>query len=250
MTHDELRARLRDASADLAPRDDLLKSLAEGHVRRHKRVRRGLIGGSVAATVLVAALLGTMLTGSPPPEQVDPARPTPAQILAKARAADEAAQNMIMCFGSGGGPQWRSNGFALRSENLGRVTQLGSDLIARPDGLRQVDHSRRTVLFTRMPGADAIRHLFVPGTGDARWWLREDAKVQSVSIGKSIHLTMSAPTGFTEYQVYLDLETFLIRQVVADGVLLNYWWLPATNENRERVAQSIPPDYRETVVGE
>ena len=77
ITEDELRDRLHAESVGSCRAAICFETLAEGHARKHKRARAGLIGGSLAATALVVALLGGLLTtGTPLPVESGPRRAT------------------------------------------------------------------------------------------------------------------------------------------------------------------------------
>ncbi|SMD16588.1 hypothetical protein SAMN05661093_05550 [Kibdelosporangium aridum] len=244
MTEDDLREQLRDATADFVPRDDLLESLADRHARQHKRVRRGLIGGSAAAIAVVAVLLGTVFTNTPAPVTVDPATLTEAEIIEKARAADAAAQGMIVNFTTEG-PSWpKSESWALRSERLGRSAQPGvSDMMATPDRRELIDFHRRTVTtFRGGSDNDVVSSVSASGTGDPGKALQNDT-IRLVGVGAEIHLRGKIFENLRTVDIWLDRKTFLPTRSVQGVLTITYKWLPATEENRKNLVHEAPRDF-------
>ncbi|RSM68647.1 hypothetical protein DMH04_47070 [Kibdelosporangium aridum] len=253
MTEDDLRDRLRAATADLTPHDDLLESLADKHARQHKRARRGLIGGSVAAgavaaavlsIAVIAAVLGALFTHTPAAVTVDPATLTEAEILAKAREADAAAQGMIVNFTTEGASWPKSESWALRSERLGRVIQLGvSDMMVTPDRRELIDFHRRTVTtFRGGSNSDVVPSVSASGTGDPGKALRNDT-IQVIGVGAEIHLRGKIFEHLQTVDIWLDRDTFLPTRSVQGVLTITYKWLPTTAENRKNLVHEAPRDF-------
>nr|WP_042189705.1 hypothetical protein [Kibdelosporangium sp. MJ126-NF4] len=257
MTEDDLRDRMRDASAGFAPRGDLLESLAEGHARKHKQVRRGVVGGSVAATALVITVLATVFTSAPLPEEVDPATMSHAEIIEKARKADANAKGKIMHYVATWPDQPRGGGrelnpaaynpiecWVLRSERRGRTSVRDySELVVAPNQRELVEIPQRKV--TIMPGGegdkDVVSSLSLSSTGDPARILTDPATTV-VEVGAEIHLRGS----LYEHQVdvWLDPKTFLPKRTKQGVFQFEYSWLPPTQENLRKLTFDVPSDFK------
>jgi hypothetical protein len=243
ITEDELRDRLRAESVSLMPRDDLLQAIATRHARRHKRARAGLIGGSLAATALVVALLGGLFTsGTPLP--IDPASPGKAEIVKRAREATAAANNMIMHFSTdqGGSTVPSAESWALRSEKLARIRWSDkSDKIVRPNYKEEIDYPRRTIWFNELyrVGDDVVAEVSGSGIGDPISWF--DDITETSDTGGDIHL--AGKRMGLKFDVWLDARNHLPKRAVFGSYTMTIDWLPATAENRKLLEHTIPDEF-------
>ncbi|MBP2320589.1 hypothetical protein JOF56_000974 [Kibdelosporangium banguiense] len=258
ITEDELRDRLHAESVRLMPRGDLLKTVAEGHARRHKRARAGLVGGSIAATALVVALLGGLFTSSTP-LPIESASPGQAAIVRKAKQATAAANNMIMHVttnnmiaqftpGTTEGHSVESPtvstaaSWALRSEKLARISWPDKfDRIVRPGYKEEIDYPARTVGFFdgyRL-GDDVVAEVSGSGVGDPNSWFDQITEVRPNDGG--IHL-IGVRRGL-RVEIWLDARTYLPNRAVFGNYTMAIDWLPATAENRKLLEHTIPDGF-------
>ena len=241
---DELRDRLHRAAAGVTTPGDLLPTLAEEHARRHRRARTAHVGGAIAATVLVAALLTGLFTASGPALQVDTAD-GPAGTIARAQRATSAAGNLIAHLRTEQGGRWWDS-WVLRNEKRARVVWPNAyDTTVKPPGTwEQIDYAKRTVSTTT--GRDIGDAVTIEsGTrttriGDPDAWLREPSLAVRAT-GAEIHLV---GTRFgTVFEVWLDSTTYLPVRAVFGGYRMSVEWLPATAENRALLDHTVPPGF-------
>jgi hypothetical protein len=242
ITEDELRDRLHAESVSLMPPGDLLKTLAEGHARRHKRARAGLIGGSLAATALVVALLSGLLTGGTLP--IEPAARSDAAIIERAQQAVAGTDNMILHIlttqRTVDGAQTH-DGWALRSENRARIhtANIADRTFSPPDLEEEVNYLTQTVITSRRPYGDVGGLITGSGVGDPSSWLRE----QPLAVNRTdaeIHLA-GQRSGTTVRDVWLDPKTYLPTRAKFGGYEMAIEWLPATSENMRLFEHTVPP---------
>jgi hypothetical protein len=245
ITEDELRDRLKAESVGLMPRGDLVETLAKGHARRHKQARAGLIGGSLAATALVVALLGGLFT-SAPELAINPASPGDQEIINRVREADRAARGMIMHFTTRnldpGRPDSGYETWALRSETLGRVKMKwnGSDTVVKPDGKETINPETREAVWSPERIDDVGSHVTGSGIGDVTDLLNQDSvRVRTDQTG--IHLTLQYHT--IAMDILIDPKTYLPAKMTTTQFEFTFDWLPATAENRTLLEHTVPADY-------
>jgi hypothetical protein len=263
ITEEELRDRLHSESVGLEPRGDLLESLAEGHARKHRRARMGVVGGSIAATALVVTLLGGLLSNVEP-APIDPATLSDREIIEQAQRADAGARGRILHLKTtvrtptGEESDMGFEAWAVRSGNQGRVVRSHGNLdtVVGPDGMETIDHGQRTVTTFLMPITDALGHI-VPalGWGEPDHWLDDSyRKVMQLSLsvrrdGTEIHLFFDRDDGL-RFDLVIDPKTYLPvtstvepRTGAGQRTRTTYEWLPATAANRKLMEHSIPPGY-------
>jgi hypothetical protein len=249
MTEDELRARLQDASGGIAPQDDLLDTLAAEHARRHKRVRTGLIGGSVAAAALVVTVLGSLFAGGAL-LPIEPGIPGKDEVVKRAQDATDAADTMILSLRTDQGqsadgtrpPTVQS--WALQSEWSARSLFPGRvDTTFRAPGIREdIDYlTRKVVINDRYDlGPDIVANVSGSGVGDPGSWLRDQIDEVRAD-GAEIHLA-GRRMGL-KFEVWLNSRTYLPTRAVFGSYTMALEWLPATPENRRLLEHTVPPDF-------
>jgi hypothetical protein len=251
MTEEELRDQLHDASAGCTPHDGLLDSLADRYARKQKRVRRGLIGGSVAATALVVTLLGTLFPSDSLPAELDPAAMSDAEIIQKARDANANAQGLILNFTTDWGAQNHkaepgqfgpTESWALRSAGLGRMVRQGeTDTMVKPGIREEINYrTRKVTTYRGDTDKDVVSSVSASGSGDPGAILAND-QVKVVSVDAEIHL--SGVTYQTPFDVWLDRRTFLPVRSTKGVLKISYKWLPATEENRKNLTHEAPQEF-------
>jgi hypothetical protein len=245
ITEDELRDRLKAESVSLMPRGDLLKTLAEGHARRHKRARAGLIGGSIAATALVVALLGGLFTGGTP-LPIDPAAKSDAEVIKRAQEAVAGTNNMIMNIltteRTSGGAQTH-DGWALPSENRARIhtANVADRTFNPPDLLEEVNYLTQTVTTSRAAYADVGALITGSGVGDPSSWLRNQPRMVNRTESE-IHVS-AQKFGTMVLDVWLDPKTYLPKRAKLGSFEMSLQWLPATSENLRLLEHTVPPEF-------
>jgi hypothetical protein len=248
ITEDELRDRLKAESVSLMPRGDLLETIATRHAGRHKRARAGLIGGSIAATALVVALLGSLLTTGAP-LGIDPASPGDKQIVERAKRATVAARTMIMHFytdqgtSAGGTTAPTVESWALRSEKLGRIRSEGrGDKIVRPPNFSEdVDYIDRTVTTQdKVAVDDVVPHVAGSGITDPDSWFDGDLEVR----GEGGDIRMAGQRMGLKFEFWVDAKTYMLKRAVFGSYKMTIDWLPATAENRELLEHTVPADFK------
>src|ERR1043165_5954234 len=251
MTEDELRDRLHAGSVGIQPSDGLVETLAHEHARRHKRARAGLIGGSLATTALVVAVLASLFTTTDPVLVVQPAASDDAEIINRAGQADKAAHNMIMHLkadtglyvepGLAGGTPLQAELWVLRAENRARILWPGkADTTIRPGLYESINFAARQAAYddTYQPTGDIVSSLTGSALGGPEMWFQQGLrKVQHN--GAEIGL-IGEGSGM---QVWVDAKTYLIKRAVFGGRTITVDWLPATAENRELLAHTVPADF-------
>jgi hypothetical protein len=246
ITEDELRDRLKAESVRLMPRGDLVETLAKGHARRHKRARAGLIGGSLAATALVVALLGGLFT-SAPELAISPASPGDQEIINRVREADRAARGMIMHFTTRDLDPGRSDSgyetWALRSETLGRLKMKwnGADTVVKPDGKETIYPEKREAVWYPERIDDVGSHVTGSGIGDVTDLLNQDSVRVRTADGTGIHLTLQYHT--IAMEILIDPKTYLPAKMTTKQLEFTFDWLPATAENRALLEHTVPAGY-------
>lgn len=254
MTEDELRDRLHAGSVGIRPGDGLVETLAKEHARRHRRARTSLIGGSVAATALVVALLASLFTDTGPTLEVAPATPpSDAEILKRAIDADKAAHNMIVHFradealypvsgdGMATSPTAKPDLWTLRAENRARILWPGvADTTIRPGLYEYVHFGRRLAVYddTYQPTGDLVTGLTRSALGGPDMWLLQGLR-KTERHGDEIRL-IGHGNGI---EVWVDARTYLIKRAVVGGKTATVDYLPATAENRELLVHTVPDGF-------
>ncbi|MEV4318496.1 hypothetical protein [Actinocrispum sp. NPDC049592] len=254
---DQLRDRLRAETAELRPPGDLLDTLSRGHARRFKRARLTLAGGSLAATAVVAVLLVGLLASPPAPPARPPQPLNVAEVLQRAREADAAATGKIIYFRVTNDAMYNVQEiWALRSERIGRATsdsgsdhKIVEDRVFRTGSIETVDYRDKTVRSIDVSNdEEVVIALMPPVIRDPKEWL-VDPHLSVTQRGGEIHLispgTKRPELYLSPFDVVLDPRTYLpVRGTFEEHLRVEITWLDATPENRERLAHTVPPDFR------
>ncbi|ALG06873.1 hypothetical protein [Kibdelosporangium phytohabitans] len=255
MAEEELRDRLHADLVGVQPRKDLLQTIAHQHARRHKRARAGLIGASLAATALVVALVAGSLFAGDDPLPIQAAVPSDAEILQRARDADNATSNMIMhvVADSGLSPTRgqaadgttppKMDVWYMRSENRARILWPGSvDMTVKPNLLETVDLSRKTVTYddNYQPSGDMFSILTGSATGGPETWFQHPLRVAAKNDSEIV-------LGGTGFDLVVDARTYQIKRNSFGSLTLLVDWLPGTDENRKLLEHAVPADFTRTL---